>query len=166
MNEIWKPVEGVPFIEVSDAGKVRRQDQRSKLWREVAQTNTPRGYRFVAAPITGKPMFVHRLVCLAFHGPAPDGKPFVAHWDGDARNNSAANLRWVSAKQNAEDRMRHGRYAVGERHHAARLKAEDVRRMRARYGLGERCLALGNEFGVDAGTVERIVKRKIWRHVA
>lgn len=43
---------------------------------------------------------VHRLVCEAFHGPAPDGKPNVLHRDEDGRNNKPINLKWGTQKEN------------------------------------------------------------------
>ena len=51
----------------------------------------------------------HRLVCEAFHGPAPEGKPFVDHIDRCKTNNTPSNLRWVSHKENVHnaDRIDH-----------------------------------------------------------
>lgn len=43
---------------------------------------------------------VHRAVCEAFHGPAPEGKPYVLHKDGDAVNNLPSNLEWGTQKEN------------------------------------------------------------------
>lgn len=45
-------------------------------------------------------MKVHRLVCEAFHGPPPEGRPYVIHIDEDAHNNRPENLRWGSQKEN------------------------------------------------------------------
>ena len=56
------------------------------------------------APPTLKP--VHRIVCEAFHGPPPPGKNMACHKDGNAHNNSAANLYWGDAYDNARDRWR------------------------------------------------------------
>jgi hypothetical protein len=50
-----------------------------------------------------EPQRIHRLVCEAFHGPAPTGKPFVCHRDGTRTNNQAANLYWGSAVDNSAD---------------------------------------------------------------
>jgi len=50
----------------------------------------------------------HRLVCSAFHGPAPGGKPWVLHNDGDVTNNHESNLRWGSPRENLEDSVKHG----------------------------------------------------------
>ena len=43
---------------------------------------------------------VHRLVCLAFHGEAPEGKTQVNHKDGCKTNNCANNLEWVDNSEN------------------------------------------------------------------
>ena len=43
---------------------------------------------------------VHRLVCEAFHGPAPFTKAVVIHLDENGTNNWASNLRWGTQKEN------------------------------------------------------------------
>ena len=49
-------------------------------------------------------MFVHRLVAETFID-NPDNLPMVDHIDGDRANNKVENLRWVSAKENASNRL-------------------------------------------------------------
>ena len=56
---------------------------------------------------------LHRLVCEAFHGPAPEGKPYALHWDDNPRNNRADNLRWGSAAENTDDSKRNGTFNAG-----------------------------------------------------
>ena len=72
---------------------------------------TPYGHLRVTIWTPGVPQpqrvyWVHRLVCEAWHGEAPEGKPIVRHMDGNARNNRPSNLRWGSEEENAEDRER------------------------------------------------------------
>lgn len=43
--------------------------------------------------------FVHRLVAATFI-PNPNNKPYVDHIDGNKKNNSVDNLRWVTASEN------------------------------------------------------------------
>ena len=64
------------------------------------QTNTY-GYKHIHLCIGGKvtTCLVHRLVAMAFI-PNPDGKPCVDHIDGNRKNNSVDNLRWVTIKEN------------------------------------------------------------------
>jgi len=45
-------------------------------------------------------MKVHRLVCEAFHGPAPFVGAVVIHLDEDATNNRPENMRWGTQKEN------------------------------------------------------------------
>ncbi len=45
---------------------------------------------------------VHQLVCEAWHGPKPAGRPMsVDHVDFEPRRNVATNLRWLSLSQNS-----------------------------------------------------------------
>lgn len=45
-------------------------------------------------------MKVHRLVCEAFHGPAPFERAVVLHLDENALNNRPENLQWGTQKEN------------------------------------------------------------------
>lgn len=48
----------------------------------------------------GKNYRVSRLVCEAFHGPAPFPKAIVMHIDDNPENNRADNLKWGTQKEN------------------------------------------------------------------
>ena len=48
----------------------------------------------------GKTYKVARLICEAFHGPAPDGASVCMHRDENAANNRADNLEWGTQKEN------------------------------------------------------------------
>ena len=53
--------------------------------------------------------WLHRLVCLAFHGEPPEynGEPaHVRHLDGDPTNNHADNLKYGSRSENERDKKR------------------------------------------------------------
>lgn len=52
--------------------------------------------------------YLHRLVCVAFHGPPPEGmEALVLHADGNPQNNRPENLRWGSRIENAADYKQH-----------------------------------------------------------
>jgi hypothetical protein len=63
---------------------------------------------------------VHRLVCEAFHGPAPEGKPWALHRNGDAGDNRPENLYWGDREDNAQDMIRHGRHRNARKTHCKR----------------------------------------------
>lgn len=48
----------------------------------------------------GKNYRVSRLVCEAFHGPAPFHRAVVMHVDDDPINNWPMNLRWATQQEN------------------------------------------------------------------
>lgn len=125
---------------------------------------TTKGYVTVGIRVGGKsrPVGVHQLVADAFLGPCPPGQQ-VRHLDGCPSNNRVTNLAYGSAQQNADDRMRHGRYATGGRHHGAKLtdgEAAEIRRLRAA-GLKVRVLA--ERYRVSVSTIETVVYGKTYR---
>lgn len=71
-----------------------------------------KGYRLIKLPgatkcgVNSKTFKVHRLVGLAFI-PNPDNLPFIDHIDGNTLNNHVSNLRWVTNRQNQENRKLH-----------------------------------------------------------
>ena len=119
-SEEWRQVpEGEGVYEVSNLGRVRTNDRHVIDKRGIRLFFPGKYLKAAPDPTTGYPRvrvfrkahYVHRLVCEAFHGPAPEGKTQVSHWDGDKENNRAENLRWASSKDNAQDTIRQGRNA-------------------------------------------------------
>ena len=49
-------------------------------------------------------VYVHVLVCVAWHGPKPTDGHIVLHRDDDPNHNHPKNLRWGTAVENAADR--------------------------------------------------------------
>lgn len=115
---IWKDVVGYEGLyEVSDSGQVRsvRTGEILRPWVNV------KGYEIVSlSNLIRTSSRVNRLVCEAFHGPAPDDKPNALHRDGDQSNNRADNLHWGSTSENAQDLVRHGRHNNARKTHCKR----------------------------------------------
>jgi len=75
--------------------KKRIRIEKSYFLKPIKNTS---GY-FRVALGRGKARYIHRLVAQAFLS-NPDNLPQVDHIDGDRLNNSAENLRWITAKDN------------------------------------------------------------------
>lgn len=179
MNEIWKPVAGYEGIyEVSNLGRVRSLDREvANRWgttRKVAGTirviSVKReGYCFVNLfrKQRGKPMYVHRLVAIAFI-PNPEGLPQVNHLDGDKSNNRADNLEWCSGSENCFHAIREGIYehARGESSATAKLTEPEVSEIRRLWSAGMLQKDIAARFGVGRKAITKIVNRQRWRHVA
>lgn len=154
LSEEWRPVEGLlGLYEVSSLGNVRSLDR----WVQFKDGRKPRfypgvlfklqsdadGYHIVR--LKGKTYKVHRLVALAFVGPAPGGA-VVCHDDGDPKNNRADNLRWDTPRENRLDQQRHGTdHRRNQQHciHGHLLAGENLIAAALKRGLRE-CRACGN----------------------
>jgi hypothetical protein len=91
--------------------------------RELRQTPNDDGYPSVRLMLGGRRvrLAVHKLVAMAHLPPRPSTKHQLRHMDGNKNNCAARNLAWGTAKDNADDRQRHGRTSSGPRH-SARIK--------------------------------------------
>ena len=109
--EIWKSIPGFEgMYEVSSLGRIkslpRRYVSREKILTAREDTG---GYLAVVlyhGDGTNENALVHRLVCRAFNGDAPTGKPDVNHKDGVKSNNIDSNLEWTNDPLNVTHAFR------------------------------------------------------------
>ena len=96
-NELWKPVQGYKYYEVSNLGRIKN----TKLNLLKAQRLTKTGYLIVDLKEDGKKRtrYVHRLVAQAFI-PNDENLPQVNHKDENKKNNCVENLEWCTAAYN------------------------------------------------------------------
>lgn len=137
---------------------------RSGGMREVKQSISAAGYRYVRAVVGGRPvaMYLHRIMATVFLPPPVESQSVVRHLDGDPTNNVAANLAWGTQADNMADCIRHGRTLKGLKNPRAKLnpqRAELVRRL-SEEGFSDRAIAAF--FGVHAETVRRVVIGESW----
>lgn len=181
--EEWRVIDDFPRYAVSSLGRVKRiaRSERNHGVTDIPLKagSSPRGYLQVTLSANGRARTrrVNRLVCEAFHGLPPTAKHHAAHNDGDVSNNRKDNLRWATGKENEADKRVHGTAAIGDRHWSklqpekratgeghglAKLKADDIPKIRAdkRY---QRTIAA--EFGVTQRTIWMVKSGKTWRHV-
>ena len=113
-EEVWLPVPSHMGVTASSFGRIKLPDSTAKMphggvreyktkpifgTKTKASRNARHEYFGVVSSKFGN-LKVHRLVCEAFHGPPPDGKPFVLHVDENPLNNRPENLHWGSQKEN------------------------------------------------------------------
>lgn len=122
----WRPIpEWEGLYEVSDDGLVKTLPRATvsyggRVWRRGITTRrgTPNdsGHRNVTLRhgSRSQTVGVHRLVLLAFVGPAPIGTE-ACHNNGDPDDNRLANLRWDSRSANVLDRVKHGVHPLAQR---------------------------------------------------
>jgi hypothetical protein len=105
-SEIWRPVPSLPGLLASTLGRLMVAPYTVTMARGGVRVygGTPSrgswaGHRYLYR-FRGRTYKAHRLVCEAFHGPAPKGKPGCLHSDENARNNRPHNLAWGTQKEN------------------------------------------------------------------
>lgn len=114
MEEIWKPVAGYTYYEVSNLGKVRSLDRRI----HIVVKGTPCSYvkegriltpnlinKYYSVYLTSdngtkKYVRIHRLVASAFI-PNLNNLPCINHKDENKLNNNVDNLEWCTFKYNS-----------------------------------------------------------------
>lgn len=167
---IWRAIPSCPGYEASDTGQVRRLPRVGGAGRRfgarVLSQKTATG-KYAMIGITGgernyRTEYVHRLVCEAFHGPAPADKPNALHDDGDVSNNRSANLYWGSSQTKADETLRRGHRPLGEAVAGAILTENAVRSIR---GAHEGQSDLAARFGVGQSCISRVINRDTWKHL-
>lgn len=165
-KEIWKPIfDGV--YAVSTLGRVKRVARHSSITKNggVLKPQLRGRYYCVNISLAGKVQHksVHLLVAQAFLGPIPQGHN-VDHVRPDKSNNTLGNLEYVTHAENVARAVRLKIHPHGERHYGALLTADQVIEIRRRYQPGEGG-RLAREFGVARKTVQKLIKRRSWRHI-
>lgn len=107
----------------------------------------------------------HHMAWVLTHGEVPEGQEVCHNCPGgdNPRCVNPAHMFLGTRRDNMQDAVRKGRVRRGERHGCARLTAEQVLDIRARYAAGGVSHeALASEFGVSRPTVSLIISRKNW----
>lgn len=167
-KERWRPAPGIPHYEISDHGNLRRADagKGARAGHVIKGWVKPSGHRTFSIRREGKTINVRasRLVAIAFIGSPPFDGAEVCHRDGQPSHDYWRNLRWGTSASNKADMVKHGTWLWGEKHANARLTAEQVKQIRARYVRGKSPTQreLAEEYGVGQVTISRIVLGKRW----
>lgn len=164
-GEYWGGLLDYPGYLVGEAGEVISLVRKTPRKLAPVKYGEYQGYQMKRRDGTLRKEYVHRLVAEVFYGPCPPGME-CRHLDGNDRNHHHQNLRWGTRLENAQDRVRHGTSAKGERNPQAVLTAEavaELRAMRAATGMSHR--KLGKRFGVSTMAAYRAQVGQSWAEV-
>lgn len=165
----WKPVVGYEGLyEVSSDGQVRSLTMPTTAGRVnrknpkvlKARSRNNNGYLCISlyedkGKVSTK--FIHSLMAEAFIGPRPVGYQCL-HIDGNQNNLSIENLRWGTASENQQDRVRHGTDIRSTKHPLAKLTDLECVEIKRRRLLGERGVDLAKEYKVTPSMISRLHK--------
>jgi hypothetical protein len=151
-----------------------RSDPRARFWEKVRKSDggcwewtatMHRGYGIFRED-PGMPMKrAHRLSFEWAHGPIPEGHVIMHSCD----NKKCVNPAHLSAGPQAENvrqAVERDLVARGEQKPQRKLTERDVVSIREQACEGKSMASLALEFGVSSPTIQSIVHRRKWRHVA
>lgn len=134
----------------------------STNWKRLNPTFDKNGYLYVN---TGqRKVFVHTLVLEAFGFSRPPDME-CRHLDGDPANNRLHNLKWGTAQENSDDRLRHGTRVHGESNGNSRLTDDLVREAIRLADSGMTYREIGRRIGVSDEAAAKAIKGILWKHV-
>jgi len=177
--EEWRDIPGYEGeYQVSSYGNVRSLDRiltsrmPSRGYPRLAkgrllkpQALSPHGYGYLYVGLRhNRNKHVSNLVALAFIGPKPNKSMEVAHNDGLPVNNRAQNLRYATASENANDKMIHGTWGIGEKCPNSILTDEQVRIIR-KLLVEQSVSEVAKQFEVGIGAISLIAQGRRWTHV-
>jgi hypothetical protein len=113
MDEEWKSIPSLDGAKASTLGRVWLPEKTSEMpnggvaihktaprYGSVTKASATARHKYYGLVYRGKNYKVHRLVCEAFHGPAPEGRNVVIHENENALDNRPENIRWGTQKEN------------------------------------------------------------------
>lgn len=136
-GEVWKIVPSVSGLMASSEGRVMvtpylapmpNGGERHYGGQPHFGVWSKQDGRFITV-YKGKTYKIARLVCEAFHGPAPDDLPVCMHLDENSANNRPDNLAWGTPKENLNAeavKAYHQSGGAGQRDYSSTLKLRGV----------------------------------------
>lgn len=159
MQEIWKPIPGIPNYSASSLGNIRREVSKGCKSQRILKLYVDRkGYLYCSPSINGKPttLRVHRLVALAFLGDS-NGLT-VNHKDLNKQNNAIGNLEFMTSVDNLKHANENDRFSLS----GAKLTYDDAAFIRSLHSSGHSSKELAERFSVSSRTINRIASFEFW----
>jgi len=168
--EIWKPIQNLPYYEVSSFGRLRVLDKmvismngkRKSLRKGKILTQHISKQEYLTFSFYQKCTHVHRVVATAFHA-NPEKKPMVNHKDGNKSNNHKDNLEWCTRAENEKHAFSIGlKSHKGENHNQAKLSGEDIINIRKLVKEGIPNIEIAKIYSLSRSYISNIKSRKVW----
>ena len=186
-GEIWKPIGGFEYYQVSSYGRVKSLPKKLKrgslggftISREriKSQRVSKGGYLITDLYYhsrIGKTCYVHILVASAFVENL-ENKPEVNHKTGVKTDNRASELEWNTCKENTQHGIAFGLIdSNGEKCGTSKLKDSQVLEIRNLYKRnripyskknGLSLKTIGDKYGVCAVTIKHVLDKTKWKHI-
>lgn len=156
MAEQWAIIESFPKYSISTFGRVRHNRKGNILALHPTNGYLSASFYYETGRSTRN---IHRLVALAFCDGYEDGLQ-VLHRNGNKLDNRADNLRWGTAQDNADDRIKMGELkpARGESHWNCKLTDDDVESIRHDPRL-QRLIAV--DYGVSQNYISEVKSHRV-----
>ncbi len=173
MIEKWKVIKDYTYYEVSNFGRVKKIksssifERKNKIYPYFLKPVLSNEYPAVGLSKDGKSKTkrIHRLVAEAFIINENNYKE-VAHKDGDRENNKINNLYWCTAKENADDKKKHGTYIHGEKAYNAKLTKDKILSAKESLKNGVSISTISKKLNVHYSTLYRAIKGKTYKFIS
>lgn len=181
--EEWRDIKGYEGkYQISNLGRVKTlprvvycavsRNTKTRVLKEIIhkQCDNGWGYKMVSFRVDGgkpKTKYIHKMVAECFLT-RKEGDTQVNHIDGNKANNKAENIEWCTASQNLQHSFDIGLRSSrkGEAVPQSKLTESNVLFIRSEYSKGNITQdALAALFGVNPGTIGRVINKKRWKHI-
>jgi len=163
IKEVWKKVKNYPKYEVSNLGKIKRNN---KILKPI---KTQKNYLQINLSENGeaKTYFLHRIILKTFVLNL-GRKPCVNHIDNNPINNNLNNLEWCTERENRLHCIKQNRQAgqpKGEKNTNAKLKNKDVIEIRKMKINGISTIRIAKKFNMHRETIRMLLKGMTWKNI-